>query len=369
MTAHPQATPVVGRRPVLVTGGAGFIGANLADRLAAQGHDVLVFDALRRSGVDRNLAWLRRRHPARITAVVADVRDEADISAAVQDSAAIFHLAAQVAVTASLQDPLDDFTTNLAGTMQILEAIRRCGRRIPLVFASTNKVYGSLSELALRCEAEGYAPVDPVLRRFGIGEDQPLSFRTPYGCSKGAADQYVLEWCRTYAIPSVVFRMSCIYGPRQLGTEDQGWLAHFVRSALQRRPVTIFGDGNQVRDVLHVGDAVGAYVAAWQAIDGVAGQAFNLGGGPANAVSLRQVLDHIADAIGHRTTCHQGPWREEDQRYYVSDIRRIRAALGLAEPMAWRQGVLDLIDWVRRHDAAAAEAEAPVAARGADNRL
>lgn len=366
MTTLPQAAPLVGRRPILLTGGAGFIGANLADRLAIQGHDVLVFDALRRAGVDRNVDWLRHRHPSRVSAVIADVRDEADISAAVQDAGAVFHLAAQVAVTTSLQDPLDDFTTNLSGTMQILEAIRRSGRRIPLLFASTNKVYGSLGDIALQCGPEGYVPVDPALRRFGIDESQPLSFRTPYGCSKGAADQYVLEWCRTYGVPAVVFRMSCIYGPRQMGTEDQGWLAHFVLSSLQRRAVTIFGDGNQVRDVLHVEDAVAAYIAAWHAIGTVAGQAYNLGGGPANAVSLRQVLAHIAASTGHRTPCHQGPWRDEDQRYYVSDTRKVRAALGLQEPISWRRGVLDLIDWFSDRGAGA---DRQVAPRNADNVL
>ena len=366
MTTRPQTASVIGRRPILVTGGAGFIGANLADRLALKGHDVLVFDALRRPGVDRNLGWLRQRHPSRVSAVIADVRDEADVSAAVQGSSAVFHLAAQVAVTTSLQDPLDDFTTNLSGTIQILEAIRRCGQRIPLLFASTNKVYGNLNDLALRCEPEGYLPVDPALRRFGIDESQPLSFRTPYGCSKGAADQYVLEWCRTYAIPSVVFRMSCIYGPRQMGTEDQGWLAHFVLSSVQRRPVTIYGDGNQVRDILHVEDAVDAYIAAWETIGAVAGHAFNLGGGPANAVSLRQVLDHIATSTGHRTPCNEGPWRDEDQRYYVSDTRKVRAALGLAEPISWRRGVLDLIDWFSERSTDAAKSP-PL--RSADNVL
>ena len=235
---------------VLVTGGAGFIGSNLADRLAGLGHDVLVLDALARPGVERNLDWLRHRHPNRVRATIGDIRDADVVARAVRDVSAVFHMAAQVAVTTSLADPMQDFDVNLRGTMNVLEALRRKPQPAALVFASTNKVYGALSDVALAEQGGSYLPVDPGLRAQGIGEDRPLSFYTPYGCSKGAADQYVLDYARGFGVPACVLRMSCIYGPRQLGTEDQGWLAHFLYCVRAGRPISIFGDGRQVRDVL-----------------------------------------------------------------------------------------------------------------------
>ena len=286
------------RGPVLVTGGAGFIGSNLADRLAAEGHDVVVYDALARAGVERNLAWLRERHGSRIRFVHADVRDAARLADEVAGAAAVFHFAAQVAVTTSLDDPADDFTTNITATFQLLEAIRARAPHVPLIFASTNKVYGDLADLDFVLEDEAYRPVDPQVRAHGIGEARPLDFHTPYGVSKGAADQYVLDYARSFGLKTCVFRMSCIYGQRQMGTEDQGWVAHFLIRALNGEPITMYGDGHQVRDVLDVRDAVNAYLAAWRQIDDVAGRAFNLGGGPDNAVSLRQLLAHIATLTG-----------------------------------------------------------------------
>jgi CDP-paratose 2-epimerase len=332
---------------VLVTGGAGFIGANLADRLASEGHDVLVYDTLRRPGVERNLAWLRRRHAARVSTLIADVRDQADIEAAVQEVQAVFHLAGQTAVTTSLDDPLDDFSNNLHGTVQVLDAVRRSGRRIPVLFASTNKVYGELADIALRLDHDAYCPEDAALRVSGIGEDRPLDLQTPYGCSKGSADQYVRDWHRSFGVPTVVFRMSCIYGPRQMGTEDQGWVAHFLLRALRGEKITLYGDGRQVRDILHVDDAASAYVAAWKRIDRVAGSVFNLGGGPGNAVSLRQVLAAIAELTGTQPRTEQLAWRIGDQRWYVSDTRRAADALGLRRPIAWREGLADLAEWLR----------------------
>lgn len=341
------------RRPVLVTGGAGFIGCNLADRLAREGHDVLVFDALMRPGVDANLAWLKRRHPARISAVIADVRDESAITAAASEASAVFHLAAQVAVTTSLEDPFRDFDINLRGTLLLLEALRRRRERIPFIFASTNKVYGDLGDIELERQGDAYQPRQTYIRAHGIGEDQPLSLHTPYGCSKGAADQYVLDYARSFGIPTVVMRMSCIYGPRQLGTEDQGWIAHFARSALARQPITIYGDGCQVRDVLHVDDAVEAYVAAWRRVSAGRGCAFNLGGGPANAVSLLQVVSEIGTITGRPLDVDFRDWRASDQRYYVSDIRRATRMLGLHAPRHWREGLRDLCHWLQEEAPAA----------------
>ena len=335
-----------GRETVLVTGGAGFIGSNLADRLAGMGHEVIVFDALLRPGVQANLDWLRRRHGARIRPVIADLRDREQLDRAVDGASAVFHFAAQVAVTTSIADPEGDFDVNLRGTLHVLEAVRRQPTLPALVFASTNKVYGNLADVRLARDGEAYLPEDPALRARGIGEDRPLSFYTPYGCSKGAADQYVLDYARGYGVPACVLRMSCIYGPRQLGTEDQGWLAHFVYAVRQGQPISIYGDGRQVRDVLYVDDAVAAYLAAWRRIGAVSGQAFNLGGGPDNAVTLLQVLAEIGEITGRSPDLRFAEWRPGDQRYFVADTTRARQALGLGPPVEWRDGLRRLTAWI-----------------------
>lgn len=333
-------------RPVLVTGGAGFIGCNLADRLARDGHRVHVYDCLARPGVEANLAWLQSRHGDRIIFTRADIRDSAALERAAADCSAAFHMAAQVAVTTSMSDPREDFAINVQGTFELIDALRR-RNRAPLIMASTNKVYGDLADVGLELEGEQYRPRDRALRERGVGEDRSLDFHTPYGCSKGAADQYVLDAARSFDIPSAVLRMSCIYGPRQMGTEDQGWVAHFVLRALAGEPISIFGDGKQVRDVMCVHDAVDAYLAAWRRIDDVRGQAFNLGGGPDNAISLLQLVAHIETLIGAKVRLDFAPWRPGDQRYYVSDTRRARADLGLADPIGWKAGVAELVDWLR----------------------
>ncbi len=341
--------------PILVTGGAGFIGSNLADRLAGEGHDVLVLDSLARPGVEANLDWLKRRHPQRLSVAIADIRDEAAVQESVRDARAVFHFAAQVAVTTSMVDPREDFDINLRGSFILLEALRRRGGAVPLIFASTNKVYGDLADIALEREGERYLPIDPVLRGAGIGEDRRLDFHTPYGCSKGAADQYVLDFARSFGIPTAVLRMSCIYGQRQMGTEDQGWVAHFLIRALRGQPITIFGDGCQVRDILHVDDAVEAYCRVWEQIATVQGRAFNLGGGPANAVSLRQVIAAISARLGRPVQAEYSDWRPGDQRYYVSDTRRIARALGLRRPATWQDGIDRLATWLE-HNAMPVEA-------------
>ncbi len=331
---------------MLVTGGAGFIGSNIADRLAAEGHDVHVFDALSRPGVERNLDWLKQKHGRRISFTLGDVRDEDSVAAAATEAEAVFHMAAQVAVTTSLVTPREDFDINVRGTLHLLDALRTSGRRIPVVFASTNKVYGDLADLVFKLEEDRYEPVDPEVRAHGIGEARPLDFHTPYGCSKGAADQYVLDYARSFALPAAVVRMSCIYGQRQMGTEDQGWVAHFLIRALNDQPITLYGDGCQVRDILDIGDAVDAYMAVWKQIDRVAGRAFNLGGGPANAVSLRQLMRHIAELTGREPDVRYDDWRAGDQRYFVADTRAIRAELGLGRARGWREGVTALADWL-----------------------
>jgi CDP-paratose 2-epimerase len=341
-------TPL-GRTPVLVTGGAGFIGSNIADRLAAEGRDVLIFDALTRAGVEANLEWLRGRHPRRVSHVVADVRDEDAVRSACRDASAVFHMAAQVAVTTSLGDPREDFDVNVRGTLHLLDALRVRGGDVPLVFASTNKIYGDLADVPLAEQGDAWLPEDADIRRHGISEARPLDFHTPYGCSKGAADQYVLDYARSYGVPTAVLRMSCIYGQRQMGTEDQGWVAHFLIRALEGRPITLYGDGRQVRDIMDVSDAVDAYMAVLGNIGRVTGRAFNLGGGASNAVSLRILLAHIGELLGRDVQVGYEDWRAGDQRYFVADTREIRAALGLRAPVAWKTGVANLARWLADH--------------------
>ena len=331
---------------VLVTGGAGFIGCNLADRLARDGHEVIVLDALARPGVEANLHWLRERHGDRIRPVIADIRDADVVADAVAGAKAVFHMAAQVAVTTSLLDPVEDFEINVRATLGLLEAVRRAGRRAPVIFASTNKVYGDLADIELVDLDERWTPADPAIAAHGISEARPLDFHTPYGCSKGAADQYVLDWSRSYGLPTAVVRMSCIYGPRQMGTEDQGWVAHFLIRALEGCPITLYGDGKQVRDICHVDDAVATYMAVWRDIERVSGRVFNLGGGADNAVSLRQLLRHIEGVLGRPVATSNEDWRAGDQRYFVADARAVRHELGLPAPKPWREGIAELATWL-----------------------
>lgn len=336
-------------RPVAVIGGAGFIGANLADSLLADGQEVLVLDNLSRPGVEQNLDWLCRAHGERVHSALIDVRDLGALQAPLADARAVVHLAAQTAVTTSLEDPVDDFEVNARGTVNVLEAVRRAGTDAPVLFASTNKVYGGLDDLAMVALDDRYIPEDEAVRAGGIGEDRPLDFCTPYGCSKGVADQYVLDYARHYGVRSAVLRMSCVYGPRQFGTEDQGWVAHFLIRALSGEPISVYGDGRQVRDILHVSDAVGAYRALLCDIDRVKGQAFNLGGGPHNAVSIRMVLREIERLTARKVPVAHGPWRQGDQLYFVADNRRLETAVGWRPRVPWREGLAELADWLRAH--------------------
>src|SRR3954466_12077359 len=282
----------------LVTGGAGFIGTNLADRLLRDGQRVRVVDNLSRPGVERNLAWLRERHGDRLEVMIGDLCEPGIAAGAVRGVDSVFHLAAQVAVTTSLDDPVLDFDVNLIGTINLLEAARAQGEPPAFLFTSTNKVYGGLEDVELREEGGRYEPVAGAIRRAGISEARPLDFCTPYGCSKGAADQYVLDYGKSFGLRTAVFRMSCIYGPHQCGNEDQGWVAHFAIRALEGEPITLYGDGHQVRDVLFVDDLLEAFLLAREEIDSLGGHAFNMGGGPGNAVSLLDVIERIGDLTG-----------------------------------------------------------------------
>lgn len=341
-------------RTSLVTGGAGFVGTNLADRLLRQGGRVVLLDDLSRAGVTDNLAWLQAQHGERLQVEVGDVRDAALVRRAVGVADEVFHFAAQVAVTTSVADPLADFGVNLTGTLTVLEALRGRTDPPPLLFTSTNKVYGKCHEVDVARVADRYAPVRDDLRQHGLGEDQPLQFSSPYGCSKGAADQYVLDYADTYGLPAVVFRMSCIYGPHQQGNEDQGWVAHFLKQALAGRPITLFGDGRQVRDVLFVDDLVDAMQLAVADASTLSGRAFNMGGGPEAAVSLLELLALVADVTGVQQEVLHGPWRVGDQRYYVSDTRRFTAATGWVPTVRPAQGVAALHAWLTRPEPAGA---------------
>ncbi|PYE83686.1 NAD-dependent epimerase/dehydratase family protein [Pseudoroseicyclus aestuarii] len=345
------AAPRIGdaTKPVAITGGAGFIGSNLAESFLAEGREVVIIDNLSRSGVEENLEWLIERHGSRVHPAPVDMRDASTLSAAVADAEAVVHLAAQTAVTTSLTAPLEDFEVNARGTLNLLEALRATGRQVPLIFASTNKVYGSLADLTVEDTAEGCAPHDNALAAHGVDESRPLDFATPYGCSKGVADQYVLDYAKSYGLPTAVLRMSCIYGPRQFGTEDQGWVAHFLIRALKGEAITLYGSGHQVRDVLEVSDAVAAYRAVLGDIDRLKGRAFNLGGGPANAVSLRGVLKEIGRVTYREVDVRYDTWRQGDQPWFVADTRLLQAETGWQPQVGWKDGLHRLAAWLAEH--------------------
>ncbi len=312
------------KRPVVIIGGAGFVGSNVADRLCREGQRVRIFDNLSRPGVEWNLLQLYRTHGDLIEADVRDIRDPVAVRQCIGDARCVYHFGAQVAVTTSLFAPREDFSVNLEGTINVLETLRM-HNPVPLLFTSTNKVYGDLGGLELERVGERYTPTQA--RRMAVAESEPLNLHSPYGCSKGAADQYVLDYARSFNLPMTVFRMSCIYGPRQWGTEDQGWVAHFVRHAMEKRAITIYGDGAQVRDLLFVEDLVDAMIRAVRHIEATAGEAFNVGGGLANSVSLLELVATMRSHLGLDVRVNFAPWRMGDQRYYVSDNAKIRRHL------------------------------------------
>lgn len=334
-------------RHAVVFGGAGFIGSNLTHRLLRGGQRVVLFDSLARPGAERNLKWLKDQHGDGLRVQIGDVRDATLVRRAVRGAGQVFHFAAQVAVTASLQDPVHDFEVNGRGTLNVLEAIRTQEVPPSMVFTSTNKVYGALEDVELERSGPRYQPIDPTLLAQGIGEWRKLDFESPYGCSKGCADQYVLDYARTFAIPAVVLRMSCIYGPGQFGTEDQGWVAHFLLRSLQRAQLTLYGDGYQVRDLLFIDDLINGLLLAQANVERLTGNAFNMGGGPARTVSLLELLDRIASLIGRRPEIRVERWRRGDQRYYVSDTRRFEQATGWRARISVDEGLTRLFHWLR----------------------
>jgi CDP-paratose 2-epimerase len=330
---------------ILVTGGAGFVGSNLVNSLLRDGHDVTIFDALSRPGSDRNLAWLSsQQHDGQLRCVQGDVRDFEALRAAAQDADVIYHLAAQVAVTLSVADPRTDFEINALGTLNLLEAARQSGRQPIIVFTSTNKVYGGMEDVAVVERDTRYEYRDFPQ---GIPESQPLDFHSPYGCSKGAMDQYVRDYARIYDLPTVVFRMSCIYGPRQFGTEDQGWLAHFIIAAVTGRPITIYGNGKQVRDILFIDDLVQALRLSVEKIDTTAGQVYNIGGGPSNTLSVWwEFGEFLAELRGKQLPVRFDRWRPGDQPCYVSDVRKAGCHMGWQPQVGKETGIGRLWGWV-----------------------
>jgi CDP-paratose 2-epimerase len=330
----------------LVTGGAGFIGSNYVHRLLARGEKVTIYDNFSRGGAPRNLEWLKAEFGEKaFEVVVGDVRDASRITEAAQTSDVIVHLAGQVAVTTSVTHPRDDFEANALGTFNVLEAARASGRNPIVIYASTNKVYGGMEDVELFEEPTRWRYKDLVN---GCPETQPLDFHSPYGCSKGTGDQYVRDYARMYDLPTVVFRQSCIYGPRQFGIEDQGWVAWFIIAAVMGKPMTIYGDGKQVRDILHVNDLANAYDLAVEKIDIARGQVYNLGGGPSNVMSIwAEFGPKLEKLLGKKISTGSGDWRPGDQRVFYADVSKAKQELGWEPKINVDEGVNMLFEWVQ----------------------
>jgi len=333
-------------RNYLITGGAGFIGSNYAQKLLQRGEAVTIFDNLSRAGAPRNIAWLKDQFGENgFRLIVGDVRSADQIAEAAQEADIIVHLAGQVAVTTSVTNPRDDFEANALGTFNALEAARTSKRDPIFLYASTNKVYGGMDDVEII--EDGTRWLYKGLKD-GCPESQPLDFHSPYGCSKGTGDQYVRDYARIYSLRSVVFRQSCIYGPRQFGVEDQGWLAWMTIAAVTGRQITIYGDGKQVRDVLHVYDLLNGYDAAIENIDRAKGQVFNMGGGTRNLLAIWSEFGPILEKLlGQKIEVARGDWRPGDQRVFYADYSKAKNELGWEPKIDLEEGVEMLFNWVR----------------------
>jgi CDP-paratose 2-epimerase len=331
-----------------ITGGAGFIGSNLVNRLLERGEKVTIYDNLSRAGASRNLTWLQEKYGEKACQlIIGDVRDAALVTVSSREADVIIHLAAQVAVTTSVVRPREDFEINAQGTFNMLEAARLNERKPVLLYASTNKVYGGMEDVKVVEDATRWRYADLPM---GCPETQPLDFHSPYGCSKGTGDQYVRDYARIYDLPTVVLRQSCIYGPRQFGVEDQGWVAWMIIAAVTSLPLTIYGDGKQIRDVLHVDDLLNAYEAAIAKIETVRGQVFNLGGGPENTMSIWTEFGPMLEKLlGRPVPVRRGDWRPGDQKVFVADIRKAGRDLGWKPLVGVEAGVARLFEWVKEN--------------------
>lgn len=332
----------------LITGGAGFIGSNYAARCLKRGESIKIFDNLSRPGGQRNLEWLEGIYgKGSFELIKGDVRDLEAISKAVISAEKILHLAAQVAVTTSVTDPQTDFAINAQGTFNVLEAARKTGTKPKLIFASTNKVYGGMENVEVVEKATRYDYKDLPL---GADENQALDFHSPYGCSKGSGDQYVRDYFRIYDLPTLVLRQSCIYGTRQFGVEDQGWVAWFIIAAVTGKPITIYGDGKQVRDILFVDDLMDAYDASFERLPALGGQIFNIGGGRQNTISVWQEFHPMLEKLlGRKIATTQSDWRPGDQPVFISDIRKAKKMLGWSPKVSAEEGISRLFTWVQEN--------------------
>lgn len=332
-------------RNLLITGGAGFIGSNLASRFIDRGYRVCIFDNFVRRGTKDNVNWLKSNHANKFEVVTGDIRNFKDCQKAVENQHIIFHLAAQVAVTTSVADPRDDFQINALGSFNLLEAARLNKQKPVFVYSSTNKVYGGMENLKIVEKDGRYAYKDYP---YGISEKFAMDFHSPYGCSKGAADQYVRDYYRIYGLPTVVFRQSCIYGPRQFGIEDQGWVAWFIIATTMGKGITVYGDGKQVRDVLYIDDLVSLFELAVEKINKSAGKIYNVGGGKENILSVWRDFGPILEALfKHKLRVKFSNWRPGDQKVYVSDIRLVEKELGWKPKTGVRKGLSKLYNWVQ----------------------
>ncbi len=329
---------------VLITGGAGFIGCNLVKFYLDRGDAVIVLDNLSRKGSKKNLEWLQTQGD--FDFVKRDIRDYNGLKDTFSKCGkidALYHLAAQVAVTTSVTDPREDFDINALGTFNVLEAVRESGASPAVIYSSTNKVYGEMTDAGVE-EVDGRYQYRGLPG--GVPETRSLDFHSPYGCSKGCADQYVVDYSRIYGLKTVCLRQSCIYGPRQFGVEDQGWVAWFTIAAALGKPITIYGDGKQARDILNVQDLVGVFHAAYEKIDSVSGMAFNIGGGPGNRMSLLELVEILESKTGRKLDPAFDEWRPGDQKVYVSNIEKARKYLEWEPRVDKEKGVDGLWDWV-----------------------
>ncbi len=336
-------------KTVVITGGAGFIGVNAAEAFIRDGWHVILFDNLWRKGTDLNLRYLRQKYPDDCEFVLGDVRyDYFSLLRTVGRAELVLHLAAQVAVTTSIVRPIEDFEINARGSFNVLEAVRESGNKPLVIYSSTNKVYGGMPDVICVKDGTRYR-----FRDFphGVSEEQPLDFHSPYGCSKGTADQYVHDYARIYGIPTVVFRQSCIYGQRQFGVEDQGWVAWFSIAALLNRPITVYGDGLQVRDLLHVDDLVAAYKRAAGDQSQSAGQIFNMGGGPTRTLSLVELLAFLEKKMNKKIPVGHAEPRAGDQPVFVADIRKAERELGWTPKIDPLPGIEMLLNWIEANRA------------------
>lgn len=338
------------KQRILITGGAGFIGSNLAHRLLAEGHQLTIFDNLSRSGGENNIAWLRQTHGADSFRLVrANLTDFEALLSATEGADRIYHLAGQVAVTTSVKNPRQDFEDNAQGTFNALEAARQAANDPIFLFTSTNKVYGGMEDIAV---SEGETRYYYNHLPLGIPETQPLDFHSPYGCSKGTGDQYTRDYHRIYGLRSVVIRQSCIYGYRQFGIEDQGWVAWFIIAALKGLPISIYGNGKQVRDVLFIDDLLNAYEKVVQNIAVAAGKIYNVGGGAENVMSIWTDFGPLLEnLLGRPIPVQYGDWRPGDQPVYISDISKIKRELGWKPKISVREGVTRLFNWIKENQA------------------